>query len=1162
MKSKEWKERMLHIKSGFIALLTFVFLFTSVGIIAPGTAGATAATYYQELDLTGNSEGWNGDPAKNISFSIPAVTERPGTIAQLLIYAYDVREEDGETARVYWGEDESALYLGDLSGMAGQWSVSVLEVPLDAIQNTNPVYITINDTSGGNDWEVEVAWAQLLFDGGPGIDARVDDPTVTYLGSYISVFWYLKGLNARAYVSPVHVIDENGYNIREITGNHNFSAPYKIPSSFSAFNQGTVHTTHFMIGDPYEGNMNRIGRVHHIVTIKTSQVPVLDRLAFKDNGQNIVLSPSFAPLTRAYSSTVSYSTAEVTPVAMPLEGHAVTARINGSAADPFAPVPSSIPLQVGRNTIEYLVTNVEDPAGKIYTVTIDRLPKLDSLVGSPAITLSPGFDGDIPNPASGYHSSVDNHVDKIVLMPVLPAGAGLNPEDVTVSINGQPFEALVAGTSNTSELLLNVGRNVITVRVTSPDDHVYTDYPFTLDRAPALANLSFSAGDEALTPGFSSNEYVYSTVVEHVETPIGLTPTVNDGETVELRVNSNNEADFAAIIPNVQTGGLALIAGINKVEVRVKSSDYDAALSAVPVAEKADLVKIYMFNVGRSPFLTDLVVSGEHLTESFDAAKLDYSINRTIPYTQSSVKVMPTSSDSPVKLEVRVNGGAYETIDSGTESGELALQSGANKLEIKTTSVNPLDQREYSTVYSVVVNKDAPPQGGSSSSPTSAGPSYRDFELDAGIDNKGQRMLVTDIIGKELTLSAYLVKSDGTKLDSPAIPIDSNGRFTLSNISSGTYGMVINVNGPSGEKLAGGLSSLTVGAGDSGKVIVKPIDPQSKVTDASTGDALQGVKITLYWADTALNRSKGRTPGEIVKLPTLTHFAPHKNNAVQTTPAEGIFGWVPYIDGDYYFVAVKDGYEKYDSREDDRNRPLGDGSSIKDGIIHVAQSVFTYDLAMKPDGWEAPGGTHRSYMSGYPDGSFKPEKGISRAELAAVLVRILPQKASATSNARNLSDLAKPFWATESINIALDQGWMKGTAAGAFHPDKLVTRAELAQVAYNIRNEEWSGVSSPTSTAFSDVKAHWGAKAIAAAASNGIVEGYVDGSFKPNNVVTRAEAATLLNRLLDRIPGKVGEQPLWPDVPTSHWAYKNIMEASVTHQYNRSDDGTELWSGK
>ncbi len=189
---------MLHIKSGFIALLTFVFLFTSVGIIAPGTAGATAATYYQELDLTGNSEGWNGDLAKNISFSIPAVTERPGTIAQLLIYAYDVREEDGETARVYWGEDESGLYLGDLSGMAGQWSVSVLEVPLDAIQNTNPVYITINDTSGGNDWEVEVAWAQLLFDGGPGIDARVDDPTVTYLGSYISVFWYLKGLNARA----------------------------------------------------------------------------------------------------------------------------------------------------------------------------------------------------------------------------------------------------------------------------------------------------------------------------------------------------------------------------------------------------------------------------------------------------------------------------------------------------------------------------------------------------------------------------------------------------------------------------------------------------------------------------------------------------------------------------------------------------------------------------------------------------------------------------------------------------------------------------------------------------------------------------------------------------------------------------------------------------
>ncbi|MFB9276951.1 S-layer homology domain-containing protein [Cohnella cellulosilytica] len=1153
---------MSYFKSGFSALAAFVFLFTSVGIIAPGTAGATAATYYQELDLTGNSAGWNGNPAKDISFSIPAVTERPGTIAQLLIYAYDIRAEDGETARVYWGEDESGLYLGDLSGMASQWSVSVLEVPLDAIQNTNPVYITVNDTSGGSAWEVEIAWAQLLFDGGPGIDARVDDPTVTYLGPYINVFWYLQGLNAGAYVSPAQVIDENGYNLREITGSHNFSSPDRVTSSFAAFNQGTVHTTHFMIGDPYEGNMNRLGRVHHIVTIKTSQVPVLDRLAFKDNGQNIELSPSFAPLTRAYSSTVSYSTAEVTPVAIPFEGHAVTARINGSATDPFAPVPSSIPLQVGRNTIEYLVTNVEDPAGKIYTVTIDRLPKLDSLVGSPAMTLSPVFDGDMPNPASGYHSSVENHVDKIVLTPILPAGAGLNPEDVAVSINGQPFEALVAGTSNTSELPLNVGRNAITVRVTSPDDHVYTDYPFTMDRAPALADLSFSAGDEALTPGFSSNEYVYSTVVGHAETPIGLTPTVNDGETVELRVNSNNEADFAAIVPNVQTGGLALIAGINKVEVRVKSSDYDTALSAVPGAEKANLVKIYTFNVARFPFLTDLVVSGENLTESFDAAKLDYSINRTIPYTQPFVKVMPTSSDSPVKLEVRVNGGAYETIDSGTESEELTMQSGANKIDIKSTSVNPLDQQEYSTVYSVVVNKGAPPQGSSSSSPTSSGPSYRAFELDAGIDNKGQRMLVTDMIGKELTLSAYLVKSDGTRLDSPAIPIDSNGRFTLSNIPSGTYSMVMNVNGPSGEKLAGGVSRLTVGAGDSGKASGKPIDPQSKATDASTGDALQGVKITLYWADTALNRSKGRTPGEIVKLPALAHFAPHKNNAVQTTPVEGTFGWVPFIDGDYYFIAVKDGYEKYDSREDDRNRPLGDDSSIKDGIIHVAHSVFTYDLAMKPDGWEEPGGTHRSYMKGYPDGSFKPERGISRAELAAVLVRILPQRAFATQNAHNLSDLAEPFWAAESINIALDQGWMKGTAAGAFHPDKLVTRAELAQVAYNIKAEEWNSISSPVSTAFNDVRGHWGADAITAAASNGIVEGYADGSFKPNNAVTRAEAATLLNRLLDRTPGKVGEQPLWPDVPTSHWAYKNIMEASVTHRYNRSAAGSELWSEK
>lgn len=588
---------MFRFKFGLNALLAFTVLFASVGIIAPGKAEAAAATYFQELNLKGNSEGWDNNPAEDISFTISNVTERPDTIAHLLIYAYDIREENGETARVYWGGDESTgLYLGNLTGMNHKWVTSVFEVPLDAIQNTNQVYITVSDTSGSSNWEVEVKWAQLLFDGGPGEDARVDSPTASYYSeTAMSVSWKMHAVKAGPYNSEL-VIVENGNTVYDASGTGNMSAGMKFNNALTyTYTPGTVHTTYFMISDYYNGDSQQVGLVHQIVTIKQSTVPALEKLEFADGTQKATLSPSFTTLTRAYSTTVPYSTAAVTPEVKALAGYSnteVTARINGDADDPFGPAPSQIPLQVGRNVIEYLVTTSKYPLGEIYTVTIDRLPKLDGLLSSPEVQLSPLFDGNSPNPTPKYHASVANVVDKLVLTPVPPASGTLNPEDVTVRINGQPFEDLVTGTWNTNDLPLEVGRNEMTVRVTSPDNQVYTDYSIVVDRAPALTGLGYSSS-ATLTPEFRSDVYAYTTVVGHTETSIKLTPNVNDGEAVELRVNSDIEADFAPVVPGVQTGELALNAGTNKIELRVKSPDYDAALSSVPAAEKESLVKIY-----------------------------------------------------------------------------------------------------------------------------------------------------------------------------------------------------------------------------------------------------------------------------------------------------------------------------------------------------------------------------------------------------------------------------------------------------------------------------------------------------------------------------------------------------------------------------------------
>jgi hypothetical protein len=369
--------------------------------------------------------------------------------------------------------------------------------------------------------------------------------------------------------------------------------------------------------------------------------------------------------------------------------------------------------------------------------------------------------------------------------------------------------------------------------------------------------------------------------------------------------------------------------------------------------------------------------------------------------------------------------------------------------------------------------------------------------------------------------------------------------------------MVLTVNGPAGEKLAGHVADLVIGQDGRGQADGKLIDPRSSVTDIVTGDALEGVELTLYWADTEHNRTNGRTPGEAVKLPTLRNFAPHQNNGVQTTSADGNFGWVPFVESDYYFIATKEGYQTFDSRKDSRSGKFGQGSEIGGGIIHIGQSIVTYDFSMKPDGVETTTGTHEPYMNGYPDGMFKPERGISRAELAAVLSRIIPVNAAVAVEVPQLSDLKKPFWASESIHTALEQGWLKGYTDGTFQSARFVTRAELAQVVYNMKASEWEGVS--LDSTFNDVAGHWGAKAIAAVTNQGLFAGNTDGDFRPNAPVTRAEAVTLFNNLLDRNPEKVSLTPRWSDVPTSYWAYKDVMEASITHEYEQYDNGAEVW---
>ncbi|MEK0317282.1 S-layer homology domain-containing protein [Cohnella sp. 56] len=424
------------------------------------------------------------------------------------------------------------------------------------------------------------------------------------------------------------------------------------------------------------------------------------------------------------------------------------------------------------------------------------------------------------------------------------------------------------------------------------------------------------------------------------------------------------------------------------------------------------------------------------------------------------------------------------------------------------------------------------------------------------VDDKGAALSepLTKLVGPQLALTGQLLSADGKNLGYAPVTIKSGQSIQLPQLAAGTYKLVLNVIAPTGDRLAGKIAKLTVDAAGNATISSELIDPYGTITDALTGKTVDGVKTTLHWSDTALNKSKGRTPGALVELPELPDFAPNQNRDPQTSTDGGKYGWMVYPDGDYYILGEKDGYVGFDSRLDTRNEQQGEDSYIKDGNIHVGQSIVEYSFKIMPKAGGS--GTHEAYMIGYPDGSFKPARGVSRAELAVVLTRTMEQRETG-GKAIAFKDVSAKHWAAAGIRTAAAQGWMKGYDGGAFKPEGQVTRAELAQALSNLYG--WKAPASGAAP-FSDTGTHWAGEAIAAVRAQGIMQGYEDGAFRPNQAVTRAEAVKVFNQLLKRSPGQtIGVPAVWTDLSDSNWAYADIMEASVTHSYVLYETGLEQW---
>lgn len=180
------------------------------------------------------------------------------------------------------------------------------------------------------------------------------------------------------------------------------------------------------------------------------------------------------------------------------------------------------------------------------------------------------------------------------------------------------------------------------------------------------------------------------------------------------------------------------------------------------------------------------------------------------------------------------------------------------------------------------------------------------------------------------------------------------------------------------------------------------------------------------------------------------------------------------------------------------------------------------------------------YMQGYPDGTFRPDQAMTRAEMAAVLSRIAGVR-NADSPAVSYKDKSDFGWAANDIGAVTTAGLMTGYKDGTFGPDLFITRAEMAAVVVR-----WMQLTGEPSPSFTDTYGHWSAGNMALVQEAGYMEGMPDGSFGPDRLLSRAEAATLINRVLNREPVSGITASAWSDVPQSHWAFQDIAEATVS----------------
>lgn len=315
--------------------------------------------------------------------------------------------------------------------------------------------------------------------------------------------------------------------------------------------------------------------------------------------------------------------------------------------------------------------------------------------------------------------------------------------------------------------------------------------------------------------------------------------------------------------------------------------------------------------------------------------------------------------------------------------------------------------------------------------------------------------------------------------------------------------------------------------------------------DAQDGHALNGAKFKLYQLDKndrIVNRRVVETRQQSSKNGIALFGVDNKNS----------------YDGIWYYaeVSAPEGYVLDNTEHKIKATDFSDSLST---AVKYADAVRNYrgttpDLLNDSD--------HFAYVIGYMDGNVRPYGLISRAETTTIFFRLLKDSVRdgnlLTSN--TYTDVADDYWANTAISTMTGLGIVQGRSTTTFDPKAPITRAQFAAICARFDTGKSNGEQT-----FSDIQGHWAEKYIERAAELGWIKGFEDGTFRPDTYITRAQAMTMINRVLNRIPEDESDllpgMNVWPDCNPGDWFYLAIQEATNSHDYRHKAGSYETWTG-